>query len=71
MKKVDTIEGKGKGTYISGTGRFEGMNGNVEFEAKYLRLYAPSKGTRDDMIVKGVSMEPSANSRVCRIKDQR
>lgn len=48
-------EGKGKGNYISGTGRFEGIKGTAEFEAKYLTPYAPDKGTLGDMLVTGVS----------------
>lgn len=48
-------EGKGMGNYISGTGRFEGMKGTAEFEARYLTKYAPDKGTWGDAIVTGVS----------------
>ena len=49
-------EGKGKGNYVSGTGRFEGMKGTAEFEAQYLTPYAPDKGTLGDMFVSGVSI---------------
>lgn len=48
-------EGKGTGTYVSGTGRFEGIKGTAEFEAKYLTPYAPDKGTLGDMFVTGTS----------------
>ena len=48
-------EGKGMGNFISGTGRFEGIKGTAEFEAKYLTPYAPDKGTWGDSFVTGVS----------------
>lgn len=48
-------EGKGTGTYISGTGRFEGMKGTNDFEAKYLTPYAPDKGTWGDAVITGVA----------------
>lgn len=49
-----TIEGKGTGAYVSGTGRFEDIKGNAEFEAKHPTPYGPARGSRGDMIVKGV-----------------
>lgn len=54
MKKVATIEGKGTGTYVSDTGRFEDIKGNAEFEAEHPTPYVPDRGSRSDMIVKGV-----------------
>ena len=48
-------EGKGTGSYISGSGRFEGLKGTVEFEAKYLTSYAPDKGTLGDAVMTVVS----------------
>jgi hypothetical protein len=47
--------GTGSGTYVSGTGRFEGMKGDCNFKSRYLTPYAPDKGTWGDMISEGVS----------------
>ena len=41
----------GKGTYVSGTGRFEGIQGNVTFTGKNVTLYDKEKGTLGDLIV--------------------
>jgi len=40
---------EGEGTYIKGTGRFEGIKGNMSFKAHY--LIPNAKETKRDMIV--------------------
>ena len=47
--------GTGSGTYVSGTGRLEGIKGEVTFKARYLTPYAPDKGTWGDLISESVS----------------
>jgi len=39
----------GKGEYIKGTGRFEGIKGNVSFSGKYITPYTPDK-TKGDTV---------------------
>ncbi len=41
----------GKGQYISGTGRFKGIKGDVTLNGKYLSPYSVEKGTLGDMVV--------------------
>ena len=41
----------GKGTYVSGTGRFEGIQGDVTFTGKYVTPYDKEKGMLGDLIV--------------------
>ena len=41
----------GKGQYISGTGRFKGIKGDVTINGKHLTPYSKEKGTMGDMVV--------------------
>ena len=41
----------GQGTYVSGTGRFEGIQGEVSFSGNYVTPYDKEKGTLGDLIV--------------------
>ena len=40
----------GKGEYVKGTGRFEGIKGNMSFSGKYITPYTADK-TKGDMLV--------------------
>jgi hypothetical protein len=58
MSKKDgekLASGTGSGTYVSGTGRLEGIKGECNFKSRYLTPYAPDKGTWGDLISEGVS----------------
>lgn len=46
-KKFPTV--KGKGDYIKGTGRFEGIKGSISFNGYYITPYG--KETKGDMVV--------------------
>jgi hypothetical protein len=46
--------GKGTGEYIKGTGRFEGIKGNVSFTNKLLTPYTKD-GTKGDLIIEATS----------------
>lgn len=48
-KELTTFSGKG--TYVSGTGRFKGIQGDVNFIGRYVTPYSKEKGTLGDMIV--------------------
>ena len=41
----------GKGTYVNGTGRFEGIQGDITFTGKYVTPYDKEKGMLGDLIV--------------------
>ena len=41
---------KGKGEYIKGTGKYEGIKGNVAWDGSYVTPY--NKETKGDVIVK-------------------
>ena len=45
----------GQGTYVSGTGRFEGIQGEVSFSGNYVTPYDKEKGTLGDLIVDVIS----------------
>ena len=45
----------GKGTYVSGTGRFEGIQGDITFTGKYVTPYDKEKGMLGDLIVDVIS----------------
>ena len=41
----------GTGSYISLTGRFEGIQGDITFTGEYLTPYDTEKGTLGDLVV--------------------
>ena len=47
-EKLPSIEGKGK--YIKGTGRFEGIKGGITFNGKYITPYTKDK-TKGETVV--------------------
>lgn len=50
IKKDRTFSGKGE--YIKGTGRFEGIKGNTSFSGKYITPYTKDK-TKGDTLIDG------------------
>lgn len=48
-KELNTFTGNG--TYVIGTGRFDGIQGDVSFTGRYVTPYSKEKGTHGDMIV--------------------
>ena len=45
----------GKGTFIKGTGRFEGIQGEMIFSGRYLTPYSKEKGLYGDMLIDATS----------------
>ncbi|WP_304509994.1 hypothetical protein [Anaerotignum sp.] len=45
----------GKGSYVSGTGRLKGIQGDMTFTGKYVTPYSKEKGMLGDMIVDVIS----------------
>lgn len=52
-QKLKTMSGTG--SYVSGTGRFEGIKGELTLTGKYLTPYSVEKGMMGDMVVDVVS----------------
>ncbi len=51
----ELLSGTGKGTYVSGTGRLEGIKGEVTYDEKFLTPYSLEKGTRGDLISESIA----------------
>lgn len=56
LEEVVKAEGDGKGEYIMGTGRFEGIQWSLSFKDKRITFISPGlEETRSDIIVDGTS----------------